>query len=330
MAPVIDNYQFPSFIDTFPIFMNYAAFRQGFPMELKDLETFRLIATLGNVSQAAERLGQSQPALTKCVRRLEAEFGSKLFRRRGRQLELTETGRALLSGATRIAQTVEEARREVIDLETGKAGTVRLGIGAPVLDLVLPTALSTVLKDAPGASFELSIGAGDVLHTALERGEIDMRIGPIPEAPEPGFEYHYLSDEETVIAARHGHALTRRNITLKDLAGAGWVLPRATVGSRIWLQALFDDAGLPPPRIVIETNLIHVQPGLIAATDLLTVMACRSLERRDIKRQLVRLPLPRSVVLRRRFGICWRKDAYLPQTAHKLIAALVQHEKRAD
>ena len=80
MAPVIDNYQFPSFIDTFPIFMNYAAFRQGFPMELKDLETFRLIATLGHVSQAAERLGQSQPALTKCVRRLEADtalgFGS--------------------------------------------------------------------------------------------------------------------------------------------------------------------------------------------------------------------------------------------------------------
>lgn len=297
-------------------------------MDLQDLENFKLIASLGHMSQAAERLGRSQPALTKCVRRLEAEFGSRLFRRKGRLLELTETGRALMAGAERIRRTVDEARRQVSDLETGKAGAVRLGIGAPVLDLVLPQALSEVLRDAPGASFELSVGAGDVLHTALERGELDIRIGPIGDRPEPGFEYRFLRHEETVIAARRGHALARRNIALKDLAGAGWALPRATVGSRIWLEALLADAGMPPPRVVIETNLIHVQPGLIAATELLTVIARRSLELGDIGRRLVELPLPRSV-LRRRFGICWRKDAYLSQAAQNLIEALLRQEKRA-
>jgi hypothetical protein len=38
---------------------------------LRDLKFFETVATLGNVSRAADVLGRSQPAITKCIRRLE-------------------------------------------------------------------------------------------------------------------------------------------------------------------------------------------------------------------------------------------------------------------
>jgi len=290
-------------------------------MELEDLQTFETIVRLGHVGHAADQLGRSQPALTKAIRRLEARFGTLLFRRVGRRLVLTEAGEALLEQAGRLNRLAEETRRRLAEHAGAVAGAVRIGAGATAVEHLLPHALSKVLAAAPELRFTVRVAMQDVLQAALTAGEIDLRIGPLPEQPDPAIESRLICYDEAVIAARRGHHLTRPGVTLADLAGAGWALPGPDVASRRWLEAALAAAGQPRPRVVLETNLIQVQPSLIAATDLLTLIARRNLDPARADMRLAEIPLS-GFELRRPIGVCWLREGYLSPASLRFISAL--------
>lgn len=290
-------------------------------MNLADLFMFEQIATLGTLSLAARKVGRTQPALSKCIDRLEAEVGAALMQRSGRVLKLTESGEVLLASARRMRLASVQAQRQISDLAHGKGGVVRIGIGAPALEHLLPEVVAQTLHAAPGVTFELTIGTSSTLDTALRKGDVDVRIGPAPPAGDASLDYRFLWRDESVIAARHGHALAREGVTVADLAGAGWALPEHPMAPRDWLYELLEANGLPPPHIVIEANLIQIQPRLIVATDLLTVVTRRSLAATAIGAQLTELPL-HDTVFRRDFGVCWLRDAYLSPATRVLLDAL--------
>lgn len=290
-------------------------------MNLSDLYMFERIAELGTLSLAARTVGRTQPALTKCVDRLEAEVGAPLLQRDGRMLKLTESGQVLLESAKRMRLVSTQAKQQIADLASGHVGVVRIGIGAPALEHLLPGVIERLLERAPGATFELSVGTSSVLDTALRHGDIDVRIGPAPSSLDRSLEYRFLWQEESVIAARRGHALIRPGVKIADLADAGWALPEHSIPPREWLFDLLRRHGLPPPRVVIKASLIQIQPLLIAATDLLTVVSRRSLQATTIGTQLAELPLEQTV-FKRDFGVCWLSDSYLSPATRMLIDIL--------
>jgi DNA-binding transcriptional LysR family regulator len=298
-------------------------------VELRDLESFELIARLGHMGQAGAILGRSQPALTKCVWRLEAEFGTKLFARSGRLLKLTEAGQLLLANVVRLRSAATEAKRQIADVVAGAAGLVRVGTGQPGLDDILSDAFADVLQSAPGATFQLTVGlTTEMLQNALLRGEIDLRIGPLEEPVDPNFEFHVLWYDETVIAAGYEHPLARRKNTLADLTAFGWALPTFSTGSRKWVEQLLAGHALPPPHIVLEANVIQNHTRSIVKAGLLTAISRRSLAPERLGGHLVELQIP-DAVLRRPFGVIWRREGYFSAAAHRFIAALTKASRQA-
>ena len=90
------------------------------------LRSFVTISEMGSYTRAAEKLYRTQPALSLQIKRLEAQLGTQLFERTGRQTTVTEAGQVLLTYAQRILTLNEEAfaRLSVVDTE----GAVRIGI----------------------------------------------------------------------------------------------------------------------------------------------------------------------------------------------------------
>ena len=78
-------------------------------MDVRDLSFFEVIATTGHLGLASDRLHRTKPALTKCVRRLEAEIGGPLFSRKGRGTMLTPVGEALLVHARGMRTAMADA-----------------------------------------------------------------------------------------------------------------------------------------------------------------------------------------------------------------------------
>lgn len=72
-------------------------------MDLANLNAFIAIAEAGSFSEAAERLHLTQPAVSKRIAGLEQQLDTRLFDRLGREVSLTEAGRALPYGPTRFS-----------------------------------------------------------------------------------------------------------------------------------------------------------------------------------------------------------------------------------
>jgi DNA-binding transcriptional LysR family regulator len=97
-------------------------------MELYSLQVFLTVATEKSFSRAADKLLRTQPAISLALQRLELELGEKLIDRSGKDLILTDAGRAVLDYARRFQSLKQELDNSIAELRDNSAG--RLTIGA--------------------------------------------------------------------------------------------------------------------------------------------------------------------------------------------------------
>src|SRR5437773_10011753 len=96
-------------------------------MELRQLRVLQAVAEAGSFSVAAERLGYTQPAVSKIVATLERQLGTILVDRGLRPLRLTEAGDALAHRAGAAFEQIAAAQLEVDAIANLSAGRLRLG-----------------------------------------------------------------------------------------------------------------------------------------------------------------------------------------------------------
>src|SRR6202142_4759525 len=89
-------------------------------MDTRQLAAFCAIVERRSFSQAAERLGVTQPAVSLQIRALEKRLGTQLFDRSGRRVEPTEAGMRLYRGAQRLLALEEQILRELGDEAEGE------------------------------------------------------------------------------------------------------------------------------------------------------------------------------------------------------------------
>lgn len=95
------------------------------------LRAFQAVATHRGFSAAARALRVSQPTLTTQVRDLEERYGVELFLRQGRQIELTEAGRSLLSISARLFKLHDEAEELLVNFGELKTGVLKIAAVSP-------------------------------------------------------------------------------------------------------------------------------------------------------------------------------------------------------
>lgn len=289
-------------------------------MDLRDLAYFEIIAELGHLGRAAQKLNRSQPALTKSIQRLEESLGTRLFERDGRRIKLTPVGELLKVRGKQLQQSVAETQREIRDFANGVMGNIRLGCAASMADHLLPHLTATLLSRAPQITLNLVIGQDDLLRESLFSGRLDMVICPQYEA-DPLLQFHALFDDEAVVVASRHHPLFSAGYELRDLCQYQWVLPASTVPARRWIDNVFQSRDLPLPQVQIETTSISLLPRLIGETNLLSFLARETLE--DVKGvthlREVRL---KETTMKRTIVVFVRAGAYLSPAAQMLLSVL--------
>lgn len=290
-------------------------------MELRDIEYFAVVAAHGNVRRASEALGLSPPALSKSLRRLEQSMEAKLVERTPRGVALTPVGTALLAQVQRIRVTLQDVKREADDLSRGRAGHLRIGVGATTVE-DLPEAYTALLREAPRLTGQIIVADNDVMVPALCNGDLDLIFNVIPDPPYAGCVQEHVFDDEFVVCASADHRLARRKrVTMADLAHEDWALSVPGVLNVQHVYRAFQDRGLPPPRVAIEARPMRLRLQICAATNLLSFNARRTLQQVASRLRLKELPVA-ELRWRRGVGVIYRKDGYLSPAARRLIAQL--------
>lgn len=145
-------------------------------MELKSIKFFMAVATVGNITRAAQELGIVQPALTRHINQLEEEFGVRLFSRLPRGVQLTTAGREFLEYCRRILDEVERARHELTAQGSQPRGLIALGSTTTLARVLMPTVLGKSMMELPQVSLRVVEGRSVRLHEQLLTGALDIAI----------------------------------------------------------------------------------------------------------------------------------------------------------
>jgi DNA-binding transcriptional LysR family regulator len=195
-------------------------------MELRHLRYFVAVADELNFRRAAQRLHVSQPPLSRQIRDLEDELGTKLFDRSRQKLVLTRAGEAFLKEARQILSQTQRAAQLAKAASRGEAGQLGVGILPPIGGLFVPPAIRVFRERFPLVDLNILELSPQAQIGALMDRRIDLGFVPLPLIERvPDLEFEPIRVVEMMAVLPPGHRLARqRRLTLPQLAQEPFVM----------------------------------------------------------------------------------------------------------
>lgn len=235
-------------------------------MELRQLESFVVVAEELNVGRAATRLHLTQPTLSRQIAALERDLGVELFARVKKRFVLTAAGQSFLTDAQELLQRAEVAVRDAQRVQRGELGTLRLQFVQSATFEALPRLLGAFRDAYPEVVLELETMTTIEQTKALLDGRIDVGLfRPLRQLP--GLDTRVISRDPLVVALPAKHRLARRKrVALADLAEDSFVLYTRASGPSVHdaIVGRCQDAGFTP-RIVQQGADVQTIVSLVAA-----------------------------------------------------------------
>jgi DNA-binding transcriptional LysR family regulator len=201
-------------------------------MDTRQLAAFCAVVERKSFSQAAERLGVTQPAVSLQIRSLEQRLGRQLLDRSGRRVEPTEAGLRLYASAQRLLALEEQLFEDVAGADEGElTGTLELGASTGPGGAVVPVLLCKFQELHPGVHVRLAVS--DTQTVVDQVAERELELGVVGAARRHrGVVFEPFFRDEVVLACPAGHRFARKTVTLDDLRAERLLVMQEGAGVR--------------------------------------------------------------------------------------------------
>jgi len=201
-------------------------------MDTRQLAAFCAIVERKSFSEAAERLGVTQPAVSQQIRSLEERLGQQLLDRSGRRVEPTEAGRRLYRGAQRLLAQERQLLEDVAgEAEGPLRGQLALGASTGPGGTVVPVLLCEFAEANPDVTVDLTISDTQTIVDRVARRELELGVvGATPRNRSVAYEPFFR--DEVVLVCPPEHRFAGKTITLDDLRGEPLIVMQEGAGVR--------------------------------------------------------------------------------------------------
>ena len=193
-------------------------------MDIEQLRSFLAVADELHFGRAAERLHVAQPPLSRTIKRLERELGTRLFDRNTRSVRLTSSGQALMDPAKEVLDALRRAETAVRSADHGEVGTVRIAFAGVSTHRLVARLARVVRSQRPGIQLELS--SQNFAQPAMKRllaGETDLALGRWDVVPAE-VSAQVVMPDSLVLAVPDTHPLAgARRLSIGQLVSEGFV-----------------------------------------------------------------------------------------------------------
>jgi LysR family nitrogen assimilation transcriptional regulator len=194
-------------------------------MDLKQLEYFLQVAELRSLSRAGERIGVSQPSLSRQIGLLEQELGQHLLIRNGRGVEPTEAGVRLMEHARALLALAARTREDLQTFRRTPAGKVVIGLPPRIARVMTAPLVQCFGERFPHAAIAVAEGLSTPMREWLMAGRVELALLYDPPAlPQLAYESLFREDLVLVTAAKGGVRLPAR-VKVDDLHKYPLILP---------------------------------------------------------------------------------------------------------
>ncbi|MBN1226918.1 MAG: LysR family transcriptional regulator [Deltaproteobacteria bacterium] len=227
------------------------------------LRDFYQVAKNLNFTVAASKLFISQPAVTAQVKLFEDYCKLKLFKKRGRNIYLTDEGKTLYDCAIKIFEYEREIENLIEDMRKLKRGTLRLGTTKTYARYFMPFLISRFHKSYPQIKIHLDEGSSLDMCNSLFNFKNELAI--IAKALDnPDICFMPFSQEELIIILSPSHRLVNKEtVSIREIAREPIIMKENGSGTRKLVCELFAKNGLTP-NILVETSNTEFIKQLVA------------------------------------------------------------------
>ena len=213
-------------------------------MDTRQLAAFCAVVEKKSFSQAAERLGVTQPAVSLQVRALEERLGRRLLDRSGRRVELTEAGVRLYARAQRLLQLEEQLLEDVGADDDGELrGELSIGASTGPGAHLVPLLLCEFQRLHAGVAVALSVSDTQTVIEQVAARELELGVvGALRR--HRSLEFDPLARDEIVLAVPPGHRFEGGEATPEELRDETLVVMQEGAGVRQVIEDELRRAGL--------------------------------------------------------------------------------------
>jgi LysR family transcriptional regulator, low CO2-responsive transcriptional regulator len=212
---------------------------------LEWLRTFVVVVDSGSFTEAADRLGISQPAVSKHVQQLETYFAVELKFWRGRELKLTEAGQDVLNYARQTLRELERLKEDVGNQAALRRSTVVIASGPTLLYYYVPFLAETLQSAGPEVRLSTLtvVDQHELTEAVLDfRADIALHTGTYSNR---GLRMMQVFEDQLVPVANPRHPFSRlASVSPGELASERILVLRQTAESRSLIDDWFGAKGL--------------------------------------------------------------------------------------
>lgn len=222
-------------------------------IQLQQLAYLREVGRTGSLTEAAHRLGLSQPALSQSLSDLERRVGVALFERAGRRRVLTEAGREVVLAAAEVLERLDALRDRLEAGARGEAGTLRVGMIDAASLYLLPDAIRQYREAHPSVDLRLVVDTSEELLRRLRGFDLDVAFVVAPA--DGDLSAVRILDEELHLYRGAGSNL--------DARAADWALYPAGSRTRQLIEEALAREGIRP-RVTLESANPEILRQMVA------------------------------------------------------------------
>lgn len=284
--------------------------------QLKQLRAFCAVAKSGKMTDAAEQLFLSQPAISLQISALEREMDTVLFERHGPRINMTREGQELYEMARPLVEALETLnarfnRQMKGDLDSGE---VVIAAGESTIIYLLPRLVRQFRQTYPNIHVQLRNVTGRDGLAMIRDDEVDFAIGSMLDIPSD-ISYQPMHSFEPALIMPLGHALAdRARIELRDIAPYGLILPPRRLTTWRMVDRVFQQHQVPF-KVTLEVGgweVIKRYVELDFGISIVTGICLRQDDKLVAKNMSAYFP-------KRSYGVVLRRGKYLSAQARAFL-----------
>ncbi|MFP4974551.1 selenium metabolism-associated LysR family transcriptional regulator [Paenibacillus sp. CN-4] len=292
-------------------------------MNYHQLHIFYTVSQRGSFSAAANALHMTQPAVTMQIQALEDYFGTKLFNRSTKKIELSDAGAALLPFAVKSMELMRETDLAMSAFTQKLEGRLTLGASLTIGEYVLPRLLGPFGKAYPHISIMLKVMntsqiLEEIMKHQLNFGLIEAQVAHPDMVIEP------VMEDELKLIVPGGHALAgRTDVRLAEALEHPFVLREQGSGTRRVMEEQLVRKGLKPRDVntIMELGSTGAVKSAVEAGLGLTMLSPSSVKH-EVALGLLSVVDISDASFKRQFYAVHLKSTLLPISAVTFLAYL--------
>jgi DNA-binding transcriptional LysR family regulator len=279
-------------------------------MELRQIRTFRTIATLRSFHKAAKVLNYAQSTVSEQIKNLEIDLNMQLFKRDGKGIMLTEAGELLLQYAQRMLDIEDELKSQII-IKDEHQGALFIRMPQTVSTYYLPSVLTKFHEKYPKIRCSFNSSAFFPLEQEFKSGMTNLAFLITDEEYQaPNLITETLTNIPLFFVTNPNNPLvSKKEIDINDFKNQTLILPQQDCSYRRMIERTLTEAKIEPKVILDFNSNEAIRKCVIEGTGM--TLISDKIIKDDISNNLLSILPWKGKDFKAKLLMIWRKDKWI-------------------